>query len=181
MEPKAVFDYTEIHFAGKQYKFIKESPIKPLPKPHNRRSKSVLSPNLEYISEITAEKPLLEGPKSPVPIQEAPKSPADFLVFDPERVKQFSQLPSDQYRVAHVDLLSPSEERRVREVLKMMPKSVEVAKKRQQVEVIREAGDIKNVFKYFNDIKQYNSHENRSSRLPRFRMQPTARLSLSHR
>jgi hypothetical protein len=178
MKPNAVFDYTEVNFAGKQYKFIKEAPAKPAPKPRNRRSKSVLSPIIEDISAIADGRTGLPADEA---LPEPPKSPANFLVFDPERVKQFSQLPSDQYRIAHVDLLSPFEERRVREVLKMQPKSVEVAKKKQQVAVIREAGDIKNVFKYFNDIKLYNSHEGRTSRLPRFRMQPTARLSLSHR
>ena len=152
MKSTAVFDYTEINFAGKQYKFVKETPVKPAPKPRNRRSKSVLSPNIEDISAIADGRTELPADKP----FEPPKSPADFLVFDPERVKQFSQLPSDQYRIAHVDLLSPSEERRVREVLKMHPKAVEVAKKKQQAAVIREAGDIKNVFKYFNDIKQYN-------------------------
>ena len=176
MKQNAVFDYTEVNFAGKQYKFIKETPVKPLPRPANRRSKSVLSPAMEDLTALD-EGAVLAAAQSE---QKPPQSPANFLAFDLERVKRFSQLPGEQYRTAHVDLLSPHEELRVLQILKLHPKSVEVADKRQKVAVMREAADIKNVFKYFSDIKQYNSTEGRTSRLPKLRV-PRTRLSQSHR
>lgn len=173
MKPNAVFDYTEVNFAGKQYKFLKERPIKPLPKPANRRSKSVLSPIIDDLMGNEENSVLEAGIGELKP----PQSPANCLAFDLERVKRFSQLPGEKYRTAHVDLLSPQEELRVRQILKMQPKAVEIANKRQKSEVVREATDIKNVFQYFADIKQYNSA--RTSRLPR--LQPSRRLSQSQR
>lgn len=157
MTANGIYDYTEVNFAGKQYKFIKETPPKSLQKPKKQRSKSVFSPLIEEIPTFEEILPVSEREKTP-------KSPRNVLFYDIERVKQFGELPNARYRTAHVELLSPKEEKRVLEMLKIPGKQGDLVGKKRNIEY---KSDIRDVFRYFDEIKRYNRGEKETVRLPK--------------
>lgn len=149
MAETPLFDFTEVSFKGKQYKFLKETPKRTGRRVANVRSRSVVSPlpdvELEDEDSLRSNSPAMQD------------SQEVSFSFDKEQIKHFAVVPSDLYRTPHVDALSPEEERRVFHILMQKPKTLEATQRRTLGETARADTCIKDVFQYFQNIKQFNA------------------------
>ena len=167
MEEQALFDFTEVSFRGKQYKFLKEEKKKTVLKPGNVRSRSVVTPFPEEVSIDEDALPLLSQTSKP------PDSPVPAFTYDIEQIKHFGELPSEQFRTPHVDSLSPSEERRIFRILQSQRRSVEATQGRKLGQAVRGEACIQAVFQYFSDIKTYSQSPSKPVHFPKLRPRAT--------